>query len=272
MTSRPPALNADLEEPITAIQDLAIEQGLTDVLVPSTDAFITALCYAGALSLSHMLSYIERYKDRILAIGSQSEVARRQIVASVMEYWAEKPGVGVLIIDKLLNYTILTPMSVLEWVFTDQIDRGKILTYAHIYEIVASTLHKVTNRVRQLVRARDGQVDLPADQKALLDEALTRERVEMKKLFESVEDALRGVADGSADTMVESADADSESFALLRVWGGRWLRVFRRKGAVEESWVLEMLEGKGEIAGKVLNGNGNEDGVGLGDAMDDEVL
>ncbi|MCJ1395246.1 hypothetical protein MMC18_008130 [Xylographa bjoerkii] len=273
--------DSEIAVPIDVIQDLAIDQGLPDILVPSTDAYVTSICFLGSKSLSHVLSCIERCRERLLAIGSSSEPARRQIVTSVMAYWAEKPGVGVNIVDKLLNYTILTPISVIEWVLIDQLSRGKILTHAHIYEMVASTVHKVTNRVRQIAIARN-QRRLPADQKELLDETLEKERAEMKRLFTLVEDALRGVAEGSADAMAESADQDEEGEALLRGWGRRWLRVFRRKMAVEEAWVLEMLEvgDRMETREEVgLNGNGAGDGngnaVAVGsegpDMMDDEI-
>ncbi|MCJ1419394.1 hypothetical protein MMC32_005749 [Xylographa parallela] len=273
--------DSEIAVPIDAIHDLAIDQGHPDVLIPSTDAYVTSICFLGSKSLSHVLSCIERCKERLLAIGASSEPARRQIITSVMAYWVEKPGVGVNIVDKLLNYTILTPTSVIEWVLVDQLARGKILTHAHIYEMVASTVHKVTNRVRQIAIARN-QRGLPADQKALLDETLEKERTEMRMLFTLVEDALRGVAEGSADTMAESTDQDDEGEALLRGWGRRWLRVFRRKLAVEEAWVLEMLEigDRTEPEGEVgLNGNGGDNETGntvavdveRGDMMDDEI-
>ncbi|MCJ1385922.1 hypothetical protein MMC17_009046 [Xylographa soralifera] len=273
--------DSEIAGPINAIQDLSIDQGHPDVLIPSTDAYVTSICFLGSKSLSHVLSCIERCKERLLAIGSSSEPARRQIIMSVMAYWAEKPGIGVNIVDKLLNYTILTPTSVIEWVLVDQLARGKILTHAHIYEMVASTVHKVTNRVRQIAIARN-QRGLPADQKAMLDETLKKERAEMKALFTLVEDALRGVAEGSADSIAESADQDEEGEALLRGWGRRWLRVFRRKLAVEEAWVLEMLEVGDRMEPEEemgLNGNGvdNENGntVAVGvegvDMMDDEI-
>jgi len=185
-----------------------------------------------------------------------------------MEYWTEKPGIGVNIVDKLLNYTILTPMCVLEWALIYNLGKGKILTHAHVYEMVAGTLHKVINRVRQLVRGRN---EVSTEQRPLLDEALVRERAEMKKLFEVVEDALRGVAEGSADSMVESADADSEGMSLLRGWGRRWLRVFRRKGAVEESWVGEMLA-HGDVGGVDGNGVGHGEVVGTVDEIEVDLM
>ena len=233
------APDADVQVQINSIQDSALEQGVVDPLIPSTDVYMTSICFAGAKSLSHILSYIERCKDRLLAIAPSSGAAQRQIINSVLEYWAEKPGVGVNIVDKLLNYTILTPLSVIEWALIDKLDSGKILTRAHTYEMIASTVYKVTNRVRQIVRARN-QKGLPAEQVALLDGTLAKERAQMEDLFAVLEDGLRGVAEGSADAMIESQDQDEEREAL-NCWGRKWLRVFRRKMAVEQAWMVQEM-------------------------------
>lgn len=237
---RAKAPDHEIQPYLTTIESQALSRGLDVPLVPSTDAFVTSICFIGSKSLSHVLSCIERCKERLLAIGSQSETARRQIITSVMEYWREKPGVGVNVVDKLLNYTILTPLSVITWVLVDNIGKGQILTHAHVYEMVASTIHKVTNRVRQIVVARN-QRGLPSEQVLILEETLAKERGDMSQLFAVVEDALVGVATGIVDEMAESADQDGRGELLLRSWGGRWLRVFRRKMAVEETWVGEML-------------------------------
>ncbi|KAL8771346.1 MAG: hypothetical protein Q9209_003252 [Squamulea sp. 1 TL-2023] len=249
---RAKAPDSDIQPHLSSIELEASELGVTEPLIPSTDAYMTAICFIGSKSLSHVLSCIERCKERLLALGPRSEAARRQIITSVMEYWAEKPGVGVNVVDKLLNYTILTPLSVVNWALTDNIGKGKILTYAHIYEMVASTMHKVTNRVRQIVIARN-QAELPAEQKAILDETLEKERARMKELFVTVEDSLTGVASGVVDEMAESKDQDEEGEALLRGWGERWLRVFRRKMAVEEAWIGETLA-KQAAEGDVMDG------------------
>ena len=245
--------------------------GVDDPLVPSTDAYVTAICFLGSKSLSHVLSQIERCKDRLLSIGAQSELARRQIITSVMEYWQEKPGIGVNVVDKLLNYTILTPISVVLWSLNDQLGKGEGLVLSQSFEMVSSTVTKVTNRVRQIVVARN-QPGLPGDQVAILDETLTKERDEMANLFAVIEDGLVGVAGGSADDMAESADQDLKGEYMLRGWGRRWLRVFRRKMAVEEAWVQEtmsmaVLDARvsGIEIGVEPNGMGepagNEDGV-----------
>lgn len=226
--------------------------------------------------MSHVLSQIDRCKDRLLSIGPQSEPARRQIITSVMEYWNEKPGVGVNVVDKLLNFTVLTPVSVVLWALGDQLGKGEGLVLSHVFEMVSSTVAKVTNRVRQIVLARN-QPGLPGDQVAVLDETLAKERGEMGKLFAVIEDALVGVASGSVDEMAESAYQDDKYERVLRGWGGRWLRVFRRKMAVEEAWIQEMLE-LGQRQGQAMEGldvDGAEraeviqDGVGDGNGVAD---
>lgn len=265
---RAKAPEADIQTQLTSIEEAAKSLGFTDPLVRSTDAYVTAICFIGSKSLSHLLSCIERCKERLLAIGPQSEPARQQIISSVMEYWQDQPGIGVNIIDKLLNYTILTPMSVIEWALVEHPDRGRTLAHAHAYEMVASTVYKVTNRVRQIVLTRN-QPGLPAPQVALLDETLARERAEQARLFATLEDALVGVADASLDSIAEGREMGEQEAALMQGWGNRWLRVFRRKMAVEEAWMGEMLSGTGEADG---NRNGAADGQAPPEAQLDEVM
>ncbi|CZT06031.1 hypothetical protein WAI453_005238 [Rhynchosporium graminicola] len=224
------------------IHTQALEMKLGDELVCSTDAYVTAICYIGSKSLSHVLSCIERCKERLLALGPASPAARKQIIDSVMEYWKDQPGIGVNIVDKLLNYTILSPSSVVSWALSKD---GTRLGQAHVYEMISSTIGKVTNRVRQVVRAKKVPGLLP-EQQALMDETVERERKAMKDLFDVMEDELVAWASGSKDQMVQGGDQGGPEDQMIKQWGERWLRVFRRKIAVEEAWVLEFESQKVE--------------------------
>lgn len=153
-----------------------------------------------------------------------------------MEYWKDQPGIGVNIVDKLLNYTILSPASVVEWALGKQ---GKRLGEAFVYEMVSATIGKVTGRVRQVVGATKAP-GLTAEQRKLLEDSAERERGGMRELFRLMEDLLVAWASGSKDQSLESGDGESESEKMVRQWGERWLRVFRRKFAVEEAWFLEV--------------------------------
>lgn len=112
---------------------------------------MTAICYIGSKSLSHVLSSIERCKDRLLAIGPASSTAQTQIIDSVMQYWKDQPGVGVNIVDKLLNYMILSPSIVIDWALSKN---GERLGQTYVFEMVGSTIAKVTGRVRQVHKAK----------------------------------------------------------------------------------------------------------------------
>ncbi|KAE8450106.1 hypothetical protein EG329_006887 [Mollisiaceae sp. DMI_Dod_QoI] len=244
---------------IDRIHAQALDMNIPDPLVLSTDAYMTAICYIGSKSLSHVLSCIERCKERLLALGPTSPAARKQIIDSVMEYWKDQPGIGVNIVDKLLNYTILSPGSVVEWALAKE---GTRLGEAHVYEMVSATIGKVTGRVRQVVRART-VLGLIAEQKELLRETAERERASMKELFSLMEDSLTGWASGSKDQTVQSGDGDSGEEKMVRQWGERWLRVFRRKFAVEEAWYLEIERAIESLAQAQAQGTSGEANGGM---------
>lgn len=264
---RKKASDDELQPIIAAIEEQAQGLGVEDPKVPSTDAFVTSICFVGSKSLSHVLSCIERNKDRLLAIGAASEKARLQIITSVMEYWADQPGIAINIVDKLLNYTIIRPLSVLEWALTEHIDAGAILSEPHIYEMISATVGKVTNRMRQIVAARM-QKGLYEPQLSILDETLSRERVEMKNLFKFVEDAIVSVASGSNDELMERGDGsgDMPEDAILRQWGRRWLRVFRRKAAVEDAFISDALVNATPVGANAPADTAADGDIHVGDA------
>ncbi|TKA53932.1 hypothetical protein B0A49_12580, partial [Cryomyces minteri] len=255
------APESDVQQVINAIHEKAAALGVVDVLIPSTDAYVTAICYIGSKSLSHVLSCIERNKERLLAIGPASRGAQKQIITSVLEYWKDQPGIAVNIVDKLLNYAVITPMIVIEWAIVDHLDSGRMLAESYIYEMVSTTVFKVTNRIRQIIAARN-QHGLPAEQVQMLDNTLTKERESMRELFAVIDDTLTGVATGANDAMIESFDGEEKEQEMLQSWGRRWLAVFRRKLAVEEAVVGEAAVGPLPESVHIGNGNGDVEGNG----------
>lgn len=219
------ASDEDIQPVIDSIQAQASEQAL-DPLVASTDVFMTAVCWVGSKSLSHVLACIDRTKTRLLDAGAQSEAARAQILTAVMSYWSAHPGVALSIVEKLLNYSILTPFNVVEWAVGSR-SEGSSLAKPYIFELVRNTVGKVTGRARQV---------LPAESDA---EARDKEAAAMRELFRTLNDALSSWATGSKDEQLEQDDGSSEREAVVRRWGQRWLRVFQRHGAIEEAFVLE---------------------------------
>jgi nuclear cap-binding protein subunit 1 len=225
---------------------------------------VTSICFIGSKSLSHVLSCIERCRERLLAIAATSSAAQRQIIASVFDYWRDQPGIAVNIVDKLLNYTILSPGAVLDFAIGTS---GPYLAESYIFEMADATVKKVTKRVRQIATSRD-VTGLPVEQRELLELTLQREREAMRTLFKFMEDTLVAWASGSKDQEIEMGDGTSEAEALVRQWGQRWLRVFRRRFAVEETWAVDVdALYKAKLANAAENGAEN----GITETMDVEV-
>ncbi|KAK3378021.1 MIF4G like-domain-containing protein [Podospora didyma] len=229
------APDEEIQPIIERIHALAIDNNL-DPLVASTDVFVTAVLHVGSKSLSHVLAAIERTKDRLTDAGAASDAARSQIINAVMAYWSAQPGVAISIVEKLLNYSILVPSVVINWALVSYAGatRGEALAKAHVYEMVFHTVMKVTGRVRQLVQ-KSTEADAMVD-----NETRDVEVGNMRGLFKAMEDALTAWANGSKDEMLDTdGDGNSESEKLVCRWGERWLRVFRRRAAIEEAFLLE---------------------------------
>lgn len=222
---------------VDKIQAEAGERAL-DPVVASTDVFMTAVCWVGSKSLSHVLACIDRSKGRLLDAANSSPAAQNQVLAAVMAYWHAHPGIALSIVEKLLNYSILTPSSVVRWALTaaspaDGANAGEALAQPHIFELILNTVTKVTFRLRQVLTSPDADEEVrKSDTKA------------MQELFAVLDDLLVSWAGGNKDELMEMGDGSSEREALIRRWGQRWLRVFKRLGAIEEAFVIEAAKEK----------------------------
>jgi nuclear cap-binding protein subunit 1 len=213
----------EIEPLIVNIAESAAELGLvTDPSDPralARDAYITCICHIGAKSLSHVLSCIERCKEKLLVIGTEHPDARRQIVGSVLTYWKDQPGIGANVVDKLLNYSVVTPLSVIEWVLYDAGPEALAKTYA--WEMVATTINKVNNRVRQISAARPSVAE---EQLSVFEETLRNAEAEQAQILAEVEKRLSELA----QLKDEDDSVDVESRAWIQWWAKGWLRAFRR--------------------------------------------
>ena len=260
---RKKATDEEFDAALETIRTAAKEAAGTDFDPESavTDAFVTSICFVGSKSLSHALNVIERYRTRLTAIAeptsdspdtaaSNPNSGKKQIITSVLAYWADQPAIGINLVDKLVNYQVLSPTTVIEWCLVDHVNRGHALSLTWVWELVTQILDKVVGRVRHVVAAmrRPG---LPEDQLEILKPALERELNEMRTLFELVDDKLHAIEGGFEDGMMETdnatdgaegkaVDAEEET-KWVRNWGGRWRRAVTRKLRTVETWVTEEL-------------------------------
>ncbi|PFH58474.1 hypothetical protein XA68_13616 [Ophiocordyceps unilateralis] len=219
----------EMQAVIDRVQAQANEQGL-DPVVASTDVFMTAVCWVGSKSLSHVLACIDRSKGRLNDAGEASPAARAQIMTAVMSYWRAHPGVALSILDKLLNYSILSPVSIVDWTLVAGSPGGGVqaLAQPHMLELVRNTVAKVSGRVRDVLTSADSDA-----------EAREKETQAMRNLFKAINDALAVWAgEGKDQKMMDDGDA-ADREAMIRRWGSRWLRVFRRMAAIEEAFIAD---------------------------------
>ncbi|PNP37038.1 hypothetical protein TGAM01_v200562 [Trichoderma gamsii] len=234
---RKKAPDEEFQPIIDKIQSDASERAL-DPVVASTDVLMTAICWVGSKSLSHVIACIERSKSRLVDAANSSPAAQNQILAAVMAYWSAHPGIALSIVDKLVNYSILTPTSIVRWALTadpvaDGATAGESLAQPHIFELVLNTVTKVSFKTRQLVSSPETDEETrKAESKAIVD------------LFSTLNDLLVSWAGGSKDELMETGDGSSEREATIRQWGQRWLRVFKRLGAIEEAFLVEAAKVK----------------------------
>jgi nuclear cap-binding protein subunit 1 len=227
--------DSEIEPKLVEIAEAAAEKGLVvdpdDPRALARDAYMTAICHIGAKSLSHVLSCIERCKEKLLAIGNEHPDARRQIVGSVLSYWKDQPGIGANVVDKLLNYSVVTPLSVVEWVLYDA--GPEALSKTHAWEMVATTINKVNNRVKQILAARSSVLSaegVTEEQITVFEETLKSAEAEQALILAEVETRLSGLA----EMKDEDEDVDVESRAWIQWWAKGWLRAFRRMFEVTE--------------------------------------
>lgn len=245
------ATDEEMQPTVEAIAKQAAERGL-DPLVACMDVFVTAVCWVGSKSLSHVLACIDRTKGRMLDSANASPAARAQIISSVMTYWSAHPGIALSITEKLLNYSILTPYSVVEWALVaaspaNASRDGASLAEPYIFELIFNTVTKVSARTRQVVSSIDTDAD-----------ARTAEVESSKKLFAAIDDALSPWAGSADDDAMTASGGSDDREALVRRWGQRWQRVFKRRTAIEATFVQEASVAAAAAAAAAAEAKANE--------------
>ncbi|ORY05994.1 ARM repeat-containing protein [Basidiobolus meristosporus CBS 931.73] len=107
------------------------------------DIVMQCVLMVGSKSFSHSLNVIERYLAILqkYAASAEDKITTIEIVASCWKHNTQFLGI---LLDKLLNYRIVDPTSIIAWVFGDL---SKTADRAYKLEILQNTLNKVISRV-----------------------------------------------------------------------------------------------------------------------------
>ncbi|KAJ1953696.1 Nuclear cap-binding protein subunit 1 [Linderina pennispora] len=101
----------------------------------------------GSKTFSHMLSAIERFLPALQKFGDTAE-AKLQIARVTEDFWLRNHQFFAITIDKLFNYRVIDPSTIVELVF-DASHVGKWHRF-HYWEILQNTVNKVNIRIAQL--------------------------------------------------------------------------------------------------------------------------
>jgi len=68
----------------------------------------------------------------------------------------------------------------------------------------------------------------------------------MQAMFQLIEDSLVSITHATNGQMMERG-LDPAEDEIIREWAKRWLRVFRRKSAVEEAFITDTMTGAAPV-------------------------
>lgn len=143
--------------------------------------------------------------------------------------------------DKLLNYSILSPTSIIDWILIRDDSNGRLLARSYIFELLYNTLLKVSSRVRQLARGPTiGTVG--EDERDEYQRCLDGARTDYKELFAIIERQLISIAKGTTDGTLDDGPVSHEDQTMITRWAELWLRALRRKFVVEVALVKELIQ------------------------------
>lgn len=231
------------------IRQKASKEDMMDVLakvegrLQQIDVLVTTATSVGSKSLSHFLNVVERTKDVFVElVGEEASLkpeAEKQIVKSILEFWTHTPGNGVMVVDKLLNYLLVSPDAVVEAVLADLgsvTDAGRVLSKGWAWEMVERVLGKVVGRVRGVVAAyrKPGLEDAKRDE---IHKVLDSEVLRLNTLVELVIERVAAIAE-----LVPAIEAlTDEEKTLVTSWCAKWRVAVKRRGDVEVQWVKEEM-------------------------------
>lgn len=82
------------------------------------EMFVQCLLLVGSKSFSHILNVVERYLD-VLRLVNASPEGRLHTVQIVASFWKNNTQFLGILLDKLLNYRVIDPTSVITWIFEE---------------------------------------------------------------------------------------------------------------------------------------------------------
>ncbi len=144
--------------PTEATEGMVANATQADVVV--RDLTIQCVLQVGSRSFSHFLNIVERYHSLLRQL-SRSGRMRAAILAGAVRFWSASQQWVHIVVDKLLQYRIVEPADVVEFIFSPPADEPRTIQPVsglagegwcgfNTWTLLRLTLEKVNGRVDQL--------------------------------------------------------------------------------------------------------------------------
>ncbi|XP_046556398.1 nuclear cap-binding protein subunit 1-like [Haliotis rubra] len=131
------------------------------------DVFVSSLLYLGSKSFSHSFAALAKFHSYLKSLG-ETEEAQICILKSLYEVFKTHQQMMVVLVDKLVRTQVVECSSVANWLFSNEMLPDFSCFY--VWEIMHSTIHKMSNQVGKLQRkVEDAKDKLEAAQRRLAD-------------------------------------------------------------------------------------------------------
>ncbi|RCH82193.1 Component of the cap-binding complex (CBC), partial [Rhizopus azygosporus] len=218
------------------------------------ELFTQCLLLVGSKSFSHVLNVVERYLEVLRFLNATPE-GRLHTVQIVSSFWKDNTQFLGILVDKLLNYRVIDPASVITWIFES--DQFKQVGRAYVWEVLKNTLSKVNSRVAQVKSKLDNLQSIHEVNKAKRSESETTEMTEAEEQQELdsiriVENSLATVTRERKEVfllvcqkftqMLKAIEQDSNSNQWTIWWAFGWYKEILRVNYKECKGFITTLE------------------------------
>ncbi|WAR00785.1 NCBP1-like protein [Mya arenaria] len=121
------------------------------------DVFVSTLLHLGSKSFSHSFAAIAKF-HYVLKTLAESEEGQICLLKTMYEVWSTHPQMMVVLTDKLLKTQIVDCSAVANWLFSA--DMAADFTKNYVWEIMHSTIHKMSKHVEKLQKEAEEARDL----------------------------------------------------------------------------------------------------------------
>ncbi|GMK55464.1 hypothetical protein CspeluHIS016_0205200 [Cutaneotrichosporon spelunceum] len=143
------ALSHEVKNFITDLPDAMNPDGDSLLRAPIVKMVAETILKLGDRSFSHFLNATERYLE-VLRFVTNDYASRRVVLDAIGSFWRRSSQMRLITIDKYLQYNILEPLDVVDWIFAAQPGSDTVpdgWTDVDKWELLCMTLDKVVGRV-----------------------------------------------------------------------------------------------------------------------------